>query len=82
MSNKLAAVVLAMLVLVGAMGLKTVATAHHSDGAVFMAAGSAPTPPPPYRAGSAPTPPPPYRAGSAPTPPPPYRSGISIPSAQ
>jgi hypothetical protein len=58
MSRKLTALLLAMLVLVGAMGLKTVVAAH-SDGAVMLANGSAPFPPPPFRNGSAPFPPPP-----------------------
>jgi hypothetical protein len=67
MSRKLTALLLAMLILVGAMGLKTVVAAH-SDGAVMMANGSAPYPPP-SRNGSAPYPPP-SRNGSAPYPPP------------
>jgi hypothetical protein len=67
MSRKLTALLLAMLTLVGAMGLKTVVAAH-SDGAVMMANGSAPYPPP-SRNGSAPYPPP-SRNGSAPYPPP------------
>jgi hypothetical protein len=48
MSRKLAVVFLSMLVLAGAMGLKTVVTAH-GNGSVLMANGSAPrpTPPPP-----------------------------------
>ena len=70
MSRKLTSLLLAMLVLAGAMGLKTV-VASHSDGAVMMANGSAPVPPPPGRNGSAPVPPPPGRNGSAPVPPPP-----------
>ncbi len=57
MSRKLTALLLAMLVLVGAMGLKTVVAAH-SDGAVMLANGSAPFPPPSFRNGSAPFPPP------------------------
>lgn len=71
MYRKLAVVLLVMLVLVAAMGLKTIVTAH-GDGAILMAAGSAPAPPTPYKAGSAPAPPTPYRAGSAPAPPTPY----------
>jgi hypothetical protein len=46
MSRKLAVISLSMLVLVGAMGLKTVVAAH-SDGTVFTANGSAPPPPNP-----------------------------------
>jgi len=41
MSRKLAVIFLTMLVLVGAMGLKT-AVAAHSDGSVIMANGGAP----------------------------------------
>ncbi len=70
MSRKLTSLLLAMLVLAGAMGLRTV-VASHSYGAVMMANGSAPVPPPPGRNGSAPVPPPPGRNGSAPVPPPP-----------
>ena len=44
MSRKLTALLLAMLVLVGAMGLKTVVTAH-SNGTVMMANGGGPWPP-------------------------------------
>ena len=71
MSKKLAVVLLVMVVLVAAMGLKTIVTAN-AYGTVMMAAGSAPAPPTPYKAGSAPAPPTPYRAGSAPAPPTPY----------
>jgi len=69
MSRKLTALLLAMLVLAGAMGLKTVVAAH-SNGAVMVANGSAPVPPPSGWNGSAPVPPPSYRNGSAPVPPP------------
>ena len=69
MSRKLTALLLAMLVLAGAMGLKTVVAAH-SNGAVMVANGSAPVPPPSGWNGSAPVPPPSYRNASAPVPPP------------
>ena len=72
--TKLGVVALAMLVLVGAMGLKSAVTSHDS-GAVIMANGSAPTPPTPWKNGSAPTPPSPFRNGGAPTPPSPFRNG-------
>jgi hypothetical protein len=65
MSRKLTALLLAMLVLAGAMSLKTVVAAH-SNGAVMMANGSAPYPPK-GRNGSAPYPP--RLNGSAPYPP-------------
>lgn len=72
MSRKLTALLLAMLVLAGAMGLKAVVTGH-SDGTAIMANGSAPFPQPPAALnGSAPFPQPPaLRNGSAPFPQPP-----------
>ena len=45
MSRKLAVVSLAMLILAGAMGLKTLVAAAHGDGAVITANGTAPPPP-------------------------------------
>jgi hypothetical protein len=78
MSRKLAVVLFVMVVLVAAMGLKTMVTAH-GDGAVMMAAGSAPLPPTPWKAGSAPLPPTPWKAGSAPLPPTPWRSDAQTP---
>jgi hypothetical protein len=59
MSRKLAVILLAMLVLVGAMGLKTVAVTH-GDGSVMMAnGGGGPVPPlPPLgNGGGGPVPP-------------------------
>ncbi len=56
MSRLLVVVVLVMLVLAGAMGLRNVVTAH-GDGAVVMANGSAPTPPIPDKNAGAPAPP-------------------------
>jgi hypothetical protein len=59
MSRKLTSLLLAMLVLAGAMGLKTVVMAH-SDGAVMMANGADPVPQPPAaRNGADPVPQPP-----------------------
>ena len=59
MSRKLTSLLLAMLVLAGAMGLKTVVMAH-SDGAVMMANGADPVPlPPAARNGADPVPLPP-----------------------
>jgi len=49
-----------MLVLVGAMSLKTVVVTH-GDGSVIMANGSAPQPPTPWKNGSAPQPPTPWK---------------------
>ncbi|MFI5059213.1 MAG: hypothetical protein ACHQLQ_13615 [Candidatus Acidiferrales bacterium] len=54
MSRKLAVLFLAMLILAGAMGLKTVVTGHN-DGAVMMANGGAPVPQP-KKNGGAPVP--------------------------
>jgi len=72
MSRKLA-VLLAMVVLVGSMGLKT-AVASHTDGNLTVAIGGAPPPPMPYSSiGGAPPPPMPYSSiGGAPPPPMPY----------
>ena len=64
MSRKLAALLLSMLVLVGAMGLKTV-IAGHSDGTVMMANGGGPFPPKPFRNGGGPFPPKPWSASAA-----------------
>jgi hypothetical protein len=72
MSRKLAVISLAMLVLVGAMSLKTVVAAH-SDGSVVMANGTAPLPPTPWKNGTAPLPPTPWKNGTAPLPPTPWR---------
>ena len=48
MSRKLTVVLLVMLTLTGAMGLKTIVTAN-SSGAVLMANGGAPVPPSPFK---------------------------------
>ncbi len=72
MSRKLTVVLLAMLVLVGAMSLKTVVVTH-GDGSVFMANGGAPAPPTPWKNGGAPAPPTPWKNGGAPAPPTPWK---------
>jgi len=72
MSRKLTVVLLAMLVLVGAMSLKTVAVTH-GDGSVIMANGGAPAPPTPWKNGGAPAPPTPWKNGGAPAPPTPWK---------
>ena len=46
MSRKLTAILYAALVLVGAMGLKTL-VAKHTDGSVVVSIGGAPVPPAP-----------------------------------
>jgi len=71
MSKKIT-VVAAMLVLVGAMGLKTV-VAGSGNGAVVMANGTAPAPPSPWKNGTAPAPPSPWKNGTAPAPPSPWK---------
>lgn len=68
MSRKLAVIFLAMLVLVGAMSLKTAVVAH-GNGAVITANGGAPLPPIPWDNGGAPLPPIPWDNGKAPQPP-------------
>jgi hypothetical protein len=69
MSRISTAILLAMLVLAGAMGLKTV-VAKHGDSSVMMANGTAPVPPTPWN-GTAPVPPTPWN-GTAPVPPTPW----------
>jgi hypothetical protein len=64
MSRKLTALLLAMLVLAGAMGLKTI-VAGHNDSSVMMANGGGPFPPKPWRNGGGPFPPKPWRSDSA-----------------
>ncbi|HZV90182.1 MAG TPA: hypothetical protein VFF95_21705 [Candidatus Binatus sp.] len=71
MSRKLAVVFLTMLVLVGAMGLKTVVTAH-GDGSAIMANGAGPAPSTPYKNGAGPAPSTPYKNGAGPAPSTPY----------
>lgn len=72
MSRKLAVVLLAMLVLVGAMSLKTVAVTH-GDGSVIMANGGAPVPQQPWKNGGAPVPQQPWKNGGAPVPQQPWK---------
>ncbi len=67
MSKKLVVVFLAMLVLVGAMSLKTVVAAHN-DGSVIMANGASPVPIGPYKNGASPVPIGPYKNGASPVP--------------
>lgn len=75
MSRKLAVVFLAMLVLVGAMSLKTAVTTH-GDGSVLTANGGGPPPPSPWKNGGGPPPPSPFLGwmnGGGPPPPSPWR---------
>jgi len=72
MSRRLTVLLLAMLVLVGAMSLKTVVVTH-GDGSVITANGGAPVPPTPWKNGGAPVPPTPWKNGGAPVPPTPWK---------
>ena len=72
MSRKLAVIVLTMLVLVGAMSLKTVVVTH-GDGSVIMANGGGPVPPMPWKNGGGPVPPMPWKNGGGPVPPMPWK---------
>lgn len=75
MSRKLAVIFLTMLVLVGAMGLKTVVAAH-SDGSLIMAnGGGGPVPPTPWQnGGGGPVPPTSWKnGGGGPVPPTPWK---------
>jgi hypothetical protein len=72
MSRKLTVIFLAMLVLVGAMSLKTV-VATHGDGPVIMANGGGPVPPTPWKNGGGPVPPTPWKNGGGPVPPTPWK---------
>lgn len=60
MSRRLTVLLLTMLVLVGAMSLKTVVVTH-SDGSVIMANGGGPVPPTPWKNGGGPVPPTPWK---------------------
>src|SRR5215813_14294764 len=81
MSKQLAVVAASMVVLVGAMSLKSAVTSKDS-GAVLMANGGAPTPPSPWKLnGGAPTPPSPWKLnGGAPTPPSPWKKNGGAPT--
>jgi len=78
MSRISSGIVLAMLVLTGAMGLKTVVTTH-GDSSVLMANGTAPVPPTPWKNGTAPVPPTPWKNGTAPVPPTPWNGTAPVP---
>ncbi len=60
MSRKLALVFLVMLVLTGAMGLKTLVTASGNN-AALTANGAGPCPPNPWKNGAGPAPPAPWK---------------------
>jgi len=73
MSRKLT-MLSAMIILAGAMGLKTVVAAH-SEGTLEASIGGAPAPPSPWKIGGAPAPPSPWKIGGAPAPPSPWKIG-------
>jgi hypothetical protein len=60
MSRKLTVGFLAMLVLVGAMSLKTVVVAH-GDGSIVIANAGGPPPPSPWKNAGGPPPPSPWK---------------------
>jgi len=64
----------AMVILVGAMGLKT-AVAGSGSGTIVAKNGGAPAPPSPWKNGGAPAPPSPWKNGGAPAPPSPWKNG-------
>ncbi len=70
MQRWLTVVLLVMLVLAGAMGLRNLVSAH--AGPVTVASGGAPVPPTPWMSGGAPVPPTPWMSGGAPVPPTPW----------
>lgn len=73
MNRFLAIVVVVMLVLVGAMGLRTAAVAHSGNSPVMMANGGGPVPPQPWKNGGGPVPPQPWKNGGGPVPPQPWK---------
>ncbi len=70
MQRWLTVVLLAMLVLAGAMGLRNLVTAR--AGPVTVASGGAPLPPTPWMTGGASISPAPWMSGGAPLPPTPW----------
>jgi len=72
MSRKLNSLLLAMLVLTAAMGLKTIAAAQ-SHAPVMVANAGGPTPPTPWKNAGGPTPPTPWKNAGGPTPPTPWK---------
>ncbi len=71
MCKWLTVVVLVLLVLAGAMGLRNLATANAS-GPVVLANGTGPIPPSPWMNGTGPIPPSPWSNGTGPIPPSPW----------
>jgi hypothetical protein len=62
MSRKLTVILLAMLVLAGAMGLKTALAAHGNDTVIVALGGGGPVPPSPWKlGGGGPVPPSPWK---------------------
>ena len=71
MCKWLTVVVLVLLVLAGAMGLRNLVTAKAS-GPVVLANGAGPIPPSPWMNGAGPIPPSPWSNGAGPIPPSPW----------
>jgi hypothetical protein len=71
MNKWLVVVVLVMLVLAGAMGLRNLASAGHAA-SVVVANGAGPVPPTPWMNGAGPVPPTPWMNGAGPVPPTPW----------
>ncbi len=71
MSKWLLVVVLVMLVLTAAMGLRNLAVGK-APAPALIASGGAPVPPGPWMSGGAPVPPGPWMSGGAPVPPGPW----------
>jgi hypothetical protein len=65
-------VLLVLLVLVGAMGLRNAVVTNAGISPVLLAGGGAPAPPTPWFGGGAPAPPTPWAGGGAPAPPTPW----------
>jgi hypothetical protein len=72
MSRKLTVILLVMLVLVGAMSLKTVVVTH-GDGSAIMANAGGPVPPTPWKNAGGPVPPTPWKNAGGPVPPTPWK---------
>lgn len=72
MSRKLTVILLVMLILTGAMGLKTIVTSH-ADGTVMTANAAGPAPPVPWKNAAGPAPPVPWKNAAGPAPPVPWK---------
>jgi hypothetical protein len=75
MNRWLTVVLVVMLVLVGAMGLRNAMVAKASDAPIIVANGQGPVPPSPWMNGQGPVPPSPWMNGQGPVPPSPWKNG-------